>query len=85
MVRTRLLKMILDQEGLLKLGQTVFHAAPESGIGQFIKKVVGDGYKAYDLNPRMVPAGFDFKDFNIITDAPGLPSKSTKLSFTAML
>lgn len=75
MERTKLLKLILDQEDFLKRGQTVFHAAPEPGIGRFIKGVVGDGYEAYDLNPRMFPADLEVRDFDLITDTPGLPSE----------
>ncbi|HWJ70438.1 MAG TPA: methyltransferase domain-containing protein [Sphingobium sp.] len=74
MERTRILQLILDREKILKHGQKVFHLAPEAGIGRNIKKIVGAGYEAFDLNPKIYASDLNVQKFDLITDSQKLPS-----------
>ncbi|UAX95109.1 class I SAM-dependent methyltransferase [Ensifer adhaerens] len=49
--RARVLKMILDESGILKKGTRVLHFAPEGGLATYIKGIVGDEcYDARDID-----------------------------------
>ncbi|WP_170990159.1 FkbM family methyltransferase [Aquamicrobium sp. LC103] len=79
MERTRIFQLILDEENILRRGQQVFHLAPEAGLGRNIKKIVGSGYNAYDLNPKMYPDDLNVQSFDLVTDAEKLPTENFDL------
>jgi len=71
--RTRVLQLVLFQNGLVRPGMRVLHLAPELGIARNVQKVAGDGYEACDLFPekfRSLPV----RKMNLVTDAEALPS-----------
>lgn len=73
--RSRLLQFIFDKEGLIKPGHKVLHLAPEVGIARNIKKIVGNGYDAIDLNPKLFPDDLSVRQFDLAKDVELLPKE----------
>jgi len=50
--RTRATKFVLDHLQVLKPNARVMHLSPEPGLCRYISNKVGDGYRAFDLDPK---------------------------------
>lgn len=77
--RTRALKLILDSKKLLQPGMRVMHLAPETGVGRYIKSIVGDGYEAFDIDPSRYAAELNVRRMDLVSDVEGLASESYDL------
>jgi predicted SAM-dependent methyltransferase len=71
--RTRVMQLMLFEPPLVAPGARVLHLAPEVGIANNIKKLVGAGYEAYDLFPEKFRK-LDVRKMDLVTDAETLPS-----------
>jgi hypothetical protein len=71
--RTRAMQLVLSADGLVQPGRRVMHLAPDLGLARNIKRIVGDGYEAYDLSPEKFP-GLQVKRINLIADVEALPT-----------
>lgn len=73
--RTRLLKLVLEKQGVLKAGHKVLHFAPDAGVGDWIRSVVGEEhYFPVDYSPERYPREFRVQKFDLISGAVALPS-----------
>lgn len=71
--RTRVMKLMLDEYGLIQPGHRVMHIAPEKGLYEYIRSIPGVQYEVYDLDPR----GYSFAEvqqMDLVTDSEKLPS-----------
>lgn len=56
------------------------HFAPEFGLGEKIKSIVGDNYyHAYDIDPRLYPKTANVQRFDLTTDIEAIESESVDL------
>lgn len=70
--RTRLMKLHLDRLGLPKPEMRILHLAPEAGLARYLAKC--PGYEAGDLDPSVYPDFPNMRAFDVVRDAPSLPT-----------
>lgn len=71
--RQRAVKFFLDKLNFLRPGSRVMHIAPEKGLSDYIRSVVGDGYESFDIDPSSCAVP-DTKKFDLTTDCQLIPS-----------
>lgn len=49
--RQRAVRFFLDNINILKPGAKVMHIAPEKGLAEYMRSVVGEGYESFDIDP----------------------------------
>ncbi|UXU07195.1 class I SAM-dependent methyltransferase [Agrobacterium tumefaciens] len=77
--RTRVIKMMLDQLGLPKPGMRVLHLAPEEGLANYLRGIVGaDNYDARDIDLERYKK-IKVTYFDLVKDVDKLPSKAFDL------
>lgn len=76
--RTRAIKLVLDSVWQFSGAERILHVAPEKGLYDFFRTVAADGYEPVDYDPESY-GGLTLKKFDLISDAPRLPSDSYDL------
>jgi len=73
--RTRALSHIIEREGVLFKGARVLHFAPELGLAQKIKEIVGpDNYRGVDMFPEIFNRAIGVQKFDLTKDIHDLKS-----------
>lgn len=77
--RTRVIKMVLDKIGYPKPGMRVLHLAPEEGLANYLRGIVGEeNYHARDIDLERYKK-IKVEYFDLVKDVDKLPSKTYDL------
>jgi phosphoglycolate phosphatase len=72
--RTRLMWLLLTSRNLLRPGLRILHFAPERSIAGRLREILGDGYEPVDFDPAGFPDVPGVRKFDLVADAPALPT-----------
>ena len=75
--RMRLMWLMLRD--LLRPGLRCLHIAPEPALAPRLHAILGDGYEPVDIAPEQYPFAPGIRSFDLVKDAPDLPSYSYDL------
>ena len=72
--RMRLMWLMLTRHDLLRPGLRCLHIAPEAALAPRLQALLGDGYEPVDIAPEQYPFVPGIRHFDLVLDAPALPS-----------
>jgi len=72
--RTRLMWLMLTRHNLLRPDLRCLHIAPEASLAPRLHAVFGRGYEPVDVAPDFFPFAPGIRHFDLVADAPALPS-----------
>ena len=75
--RMRLMWLMLRD--LLRPGLRCLHIGPEAALAPRLHAILGDGYEPVDIAPEQYPFAPGIRRFDLVRDAPDLPSHSYDL------
>jgi phosphoglycolate phosphatase len=70
--------LVIEHLNLAKPGMRAMHFAPDVGISRRLRKMIGSGYEAYDIDPKRYP-GIGAIRFDLVAQAETLSTRTYDL------